>query len=168
MELIANADIVGYYQGKPVSSFKIKHSESQLDQIIKRGHMVGSCGHHTQLCIDLMRTLGIAPLIFRVLASRENIMDHAWPGRYDPSKNVWLAFQAGRSGAPWWFFFFNRPPVFSYATEAKQISMNRDYTGGRPFPMFFCRELQGFQVKPISQNGTSTKEIREWMLTPGF
>ncbi len=167
-ELMADADIVGSYRGKPVSAFKIKHSESQLDQIIKHGHMVGSCGHHTQLCIDLMRTLGIAPLVFRVLASRENIMDHAWPGRYDPSRNIWLACQPGRSGEPWWFFFFNRPPVFSYATEAEQISMDRRYTGVRSFPMFFCRELQGFQVKPASQNGTPTKEIREWMLTPGF
>jgi hypothetical protein len=166
--LQAEADIVGTYRGNPVSAFKIKHSESQLEQIIKHGHMVGSCGNHTQLCVDLMRTLGIAPLIFRVLASREQIMDHAWPGRYDPSKNVWLACQAGRSGDPWWFFFFNRPPVFSYATEAEQISMNREYTGPRPFPMFFCRELQGVQVKPISQTGTPAKEIREWMLTPGF
>jgi len=166
--LQAEADIVGTYRGKPVSAFKIKHSESQLEQIIKHGHMVGSCGHHTQLCVDLMRTLGIAPLIFRVLASRERIMDHAWPGRYDPSKNVWLACQAGRSGDPWWFFFFNRPPVFTYATETEQISMGKKYQGPRPFPMFFCRELQGFQVKPISQTGTPTKEIREWMLTPGF
>jgi hypothetical protein len=167
-ELIANADIAGYYRGKPVSAFKIKHSESILEQIERHGHNVGSCGNHTQLCVDLMRTLGIAPLHFRVLASREDIMDHAWPGRYDPSKNVWLASQGGRKGEDWWFFFFNRPPVFSYATEAEQIPMNKVYQGSRPFPLFFCRELQGFQVKTTSQTGTPTMEIREWMLTPGF
>ncbi|MEI8247790.1 MAG: hypothetical protein WCI51_18280 [Lentisphaerota bacterium] len=167
-ELIANADIVGYYRGKPVSAFKVKHSETQLDQILKHGFMIGSCGNHTQLSVDLMRSLGIAPLHFRVLASREEMMDHAWPGRYDPSQNLWLAYQGARGGPRWWFFFFNRPPVFTYATEAEQIPMGINYKGQRPFPMFFCRELQGFQVKSASQNGTPTKEIREWMLTPGF
>jgi hypothetical protein len=167
-QLVANADVVGSCKGKPVSTFKIRHSETILDEIEKHGRSVGSCGHHTQLCADFMRALGIAPIRFAVVASREDLTDHTWPGRYDPSGKVWRAYQAGRQGKAWWFFFLPRLPVFSYATETEQIKMNKTYQGPRPSPQFFCRELQGFQVKAISQDGIPTEEVREWMLTSGF
>jgi hypothetical protein len=167
-ELKAEADAVGSYRGKPVSAFRLKHSESMLKQIETNGRFIGSCGAHTHLCRDLMRALGIAPLEFRVLPSREQLVDHAWPGRYDPSRKVWLAHQAGRKAKDWWFFFINRAPVFSYAAEAGEFPMGRGYIGPRPFPAVFCRELQGFDVKKTSQTGIPTQEVREWMLTPCF
>ncbi|MCX6909622.1 MAG: hypothetical protein NTY01_16475, partial [Verrucomicrobia bacterium] len=122
--LARNADVVGTYRGKPVLAFPITHSESQLGQIMKHGQFVGSCGPHTRLCVDFMRALGIAPLRFHAEYSREILGDHAWPARYDPVQNLWLAHQSGRRGKQWWNFSIHRPHVFSYATEAGPIAMS--------------------------------------------
>ncbi|MCX7009653.1 MAG: hypothetical protein NTY53_20810, partial [Kiritimatiellaeota bacterium] len=167
-EVVANADVVGTYRGKPVSEFRLHHSELLLQQIEKRGRTLGSCQHHTHLCMDFMRALGIAPLNFAADASRSDLLNHNWPARYDPAQHLWLACQRGRDGADWWFFSVRRPPVFSYATAAEHMPTGKQYQGPRPSPLFFSREIQGAQVKATSQTGIPTKEIREWMLTPCF
>jgi len=122
-----------------------------------------------------MRAVGIAPLCFWIKRSRERLGDHAWPAWYDPAQNVWLSYQRGgdEKNRIWYFFVCKRRPLFSYAaeaaigtTEAKKLRIGKSNTG--PFPWTFCRELQGFEVGKLSHTGIPTKEIREWMLTPGF
>ena len=34
------------------------------------------------------------------------------------------------------------------------------------FPLFYRRELQGKQIKNLTQRGIPTRDIRRWMLTP--
>jgi hypothetical protein len=167
-QLKAEADVAGTYREEPVSEFGIHHTESLLKELETHGRFMGSCGQFTHISLDLMRTLGIAPLTFRVYPSREVLGDHAWPAQYDPAQKFWRSYGAGRGDKHWWFFFFNRPTVFSYATETAQLPMSKTYTGPRPFPLIFCRELQGVQVKTTAQTGIPTQEVREWMLTPGF
>lgn len=115
-----------------------------------------------------MRALGIAPLRFNVVSSREDLVDHVWPARYDPSRNLWLSYQSGRNDRQWWYFTLTRDPVFSYAAEANRFPRFRTNKGPRPFPLIFCRELQGSKVEKTSHTGIPTKKVRKWMLTPCF
>lgn len=167
-EIKDNAGTVGSFRGKPVSAFRIKHTESMLKQIEARGHFIGSCGQHTHMCMSMMQALGIAPTSFYVLPTQEGKGDHIWPARFDPSQNVWRSYQVGRGGPDLLFFILPRPPVFTYAAEVGAHPMDRRNLGPRPFPTAFCRTLPRFDVKKISHTGIPTKEIREWMLTPGF
>jgi hypothetical protein len=162
------AGIVGYRRGKPVSVFDPQDTESMLSQIDKNGRFVTTCGGHTMVTRDLMRALGIASLRFGVESSRTALGDHVWPARYDPSRNLWLSYQSGRNDRQWWYFYLRRGPVFSYAAEARRFPMFRTNQGPRPFPLVFCRELQGLEVKKTAQAGILTKEVREWMLAPCF
>ena len=134
-KLMAEADVIGTYRGEPVTAFGGQHTETQLSQIEKRGFFIGTCGPHTHLCTDLMRALGVAPLRFGVRSSREDLGDHVWSARYDPSQNLWRAYQVGRDGKSWWYFSLGRPHVFSYAAEAGSLWMGNTNKGPRPFPL---------------------------------
>jgi hypothetical protein len=158
---------------KALAGFHFK-AEVLLKQFETYGYLIGncSCGQHNKFSQNIMRAVGIAPLGFWVLRSREGNGDHAWPVRYDPAKNVWLSYQKGPNNEHWYLFFVGqRPPVFSYTAEVDLpglFSMITPYAGPRPFPLLFCRELQGFDVTKTAKTGIPTKEVREWMLTPGF
>lgn len=166
---------------KAIAGFGSHHAETVLKQIETHGYIIGSCGcgQHNRFCQNLMRALGIAPLGFWVVNSREGKhSDHAWPAWYDPARNVWLSYQAGRGeeNKRWYLFTVRRPHVFSYAAEAvasyataaDELDIGKSNTGLGPFPLVFCRELRGRDVPKLSHTGIPTKEIREWMLTPGF
>lgn len=154
------------------------HAETILKQIETHGYIVGSrkCGQHNQFSQNLMRAVGIAPLGFWIKRSRGGPGDHAWPAWYDPAKNVWLSYQGCENESKskiWYSFVCKRRPLFTYAAEAaistnerKKLHIGKNNTG--PFPWVFCREMQGFEVGKLSHAGIPTKEIREWMLTPGF
>ena len=168
-KLMAEADVVGSYRGEPVTEFRLKHSESILKQIETNGFYIGSCGHHTTLSMDLMRSMGIAPLTFRVWSGYvDGSGGHAWPARYDPVQNLWQSYQSWRADEQPYLFFINRPTVFCYANEAQFFPQSMSYKGSRPFPLDFCRRVKGSEVKSTSQNGIPTQEVREWMLTPSF
>ena len=162
-----NADTVGLFRGKPVSEFRLSHTATLLAQIKKRGRTIGTCSHHTFLCQDLMRALGIAPLAFGVEPSRSDKTNHAWPAYYDPQDHRWRSHQAGRTGE-WWYFYVTRLPVHTYAAVAPHITFTKDYLGPRPLPLIFSCELQGTQVQELAQKGIEEAPIRQWMLTPGL
>jgi hypothetical protein len=174
-ELVAMAGIVGYHRDQPVLKSG-HHAESVLKQIETHGYIIATgsaCGQHNQFSQNLMRALGIAPLGFWMKRC-EGSGDHAWPAWYDPAQNVWLSYQGRENESKIRYFFVcKRRPLFSYAAEAaidttefKKLHIGKSNTG--PFPWVFCRELQGSEVGKLSHTGIPTKEIREWMLTPGF
>jgi hypothetical protein len=163
-----DADIVGMFHGKPVSEFRLSHTATLLAQIQKRGRTIGTCGHHTFFCQDLMRAVGIASLAFGVEPSRSDKVNHTWPAYYDPQDRRWRSYQAGRKGEEWWYFYVVRVPAYTYAAVTPHISFTKEYLGPRPLPLIFSRELQGSQVQELAQKGIEEATIRQWLLAPGL
>jgi hypothetical protein len=163
-----NADVVGMFHGKPVSEFRLSHSATLLAQIRNRGRTIGTCSHHTFLCQDFMRALGIAPLSFGVEPSRSDKVNHTWPAYYDPQERRWRSYQAGRKGEEWWYFHVGRVPEYTYAAVTPHISFTKEYLGPRPLPFIFSRELQGTQIQELAQKGIDEATIRQWLLAPGL
>jgi hypothetical protein len=162
------ADVVGQFRGKPVSEFRIYHSAAMLGQIRKRGRTLGTCGHHTFLCRDILRAVGIPALTFGVEPSRSDKIDHVWPACYDQERHCWRSYQAGRKGAEWWYFYVARLPVYTFAATAPHLSFTKSYQGPRALPYIFSRELQGSKVKDLAQQGLEEATIRQWLLLPCF
>lgn len=156
---------------KAIPGFNSSHAETLLKQIEKYGYVLGDChcGQHSPFCRTMMRALGIAPLGFWAVISNGERRDHAWPGWYDPAQKVWWSYQKGRGDKNKWLLVCRRPAVFSYVVETLRAP-NRPVPQDtqRPFPLVLCRELRGFKIAELSRAGIPTKEIREWMLTPGF
>ena len=163
-----DADIVGLFHGKPVSEFRLSHSAMLLAQIRNRGRTIGTCSHHTFLCQDFMRALGIAPLSFGVEPSRSDKVNHTWPAYYDPQERRWRSYQAGRKGEEWWYFLVVRVPEYTYAAVTPHISFTKEYLGPRPLPFIFSRELQGTQIQELAQKGIDETTVRQWLLAPGL
>ncbi|MCX5685517.1 MAG: hypothetical protein NT049_17815, partial [Planctomycetota bacterium] len=153
---------------EPVSEFRLSHSATLLAQIQKRGRTIGTCGHHSFFCQDMMRALGIAPLGFGVEPSRSDKINHAWPAYYDPQDHRWRSYQAGRKGEEWWYFCVIRVPVYTYAAVTPRIPFTKEYLGPRPLPYIFSRELQGTQVQELAQKGIEEATVRGWLLAPGL
>ena len=162
------AEVVGQFHGRPVSEFRLSHSETLLAQIRKRGRTLGVCQHHAFLVADMMRAVGMAPVEFSVDPSRSDKIPHTWPAYYDPEGRSWRSYQAGRKDSEWWYFNIIRLPVYTYAAETPHLSFTREYGGPRPLPLIFSRELQGFDIQKLMQKGIDAATVRQWMLTPGL
>jgi hypothetical protein len=104
----------------------------------------------------------LSPLAFGVQPSRGNQTGHCWAAYYNPTTRLWHSAQVGRRDRTWWWFNIDRVAVNSWAATAVRAHDDRLL----PFPLFFRREVEGRQVKQLTQGGIATEELRRWMLTP--
>ncbi|MBN1341896.1 MAG: hypothetical protein JXQ73_04410 [Phycisphaerae bacterium] len=157
-------DLAGTFKLKPVHAVFARNTETYLKLIREKGCFYGGCPDHSWIAQDLLRAVGIAPIGLSVAASRTVKVGHCWAGHYDPMRQRWVSHQIGRKGDVWWYFFVGRIAVYPYAAMTCRAHEPREL----PYPLFFRPELQGSQIKELTQDGIPTEKIREWMLTPCF
>jgi hypothetical protein len=87
-------------------------ANKHLELYQQRGHFYGACGEETTVCNAFLRSVGIAPFRFYRNYSREEGVDHAWPGYYDPVEQKWRSLQRHKPNEKFIYFAFHRFPVY--------------------------------------------------------
>jgi|GEM_PF-2808396 len=158
----SGAVTTGRFKGETVYQVFARNTATYLSLIRDRGCFYGGCPDEAWVGQDLLRAVGLAPMAFGVAPARGQQTGHCWAGYYDPKRRTWRSAQIGRSGGVWWLFNLDRIAVYPYAAMAPGLREDREM----PLPLFYRRELQGREVKNLTQRGIPTRDVRRWMLTP--
>jgi len=158
---VAGNAIRGYFKGKPVRELLARNTEAYLCAIRANGCFYGGCVDEAWLCLDLLQSVGIAPIGLGVKAAREKRVGHCWGGYYDPSSRRWKSAQPGRKGQHWWYFNTDRIAIYPSSATARRVDTQRIWDLFRP-------PIQGKTIAKYTHFGIPTKKIRNWMLLPCF